>query len=230
MNASKTFNRLMAVIIAAAVILAVFWVTRWMEEVNILRKVVDRLSADSRVAEVLVTKSELDESTGKIKTTIKFLEQDVKGRPLEPKYFTFQGNIIQFQALVIRFEDRLVKAGDKLRGKSVYLFLKAFVLGGAQTQEFEITKTEEIPAGYQILKASSKFEAELWREFWKYALDPQKRDRAGIKNAQLEAPGTMFLPGTIYTLRIEHDGGLRIDSKPIPEILKGEQIALNDQR
>ncbi len=45
-----------------------------------------------------------------------------------------------------------------------------------------------------------------------------------IKNAQIEAPGSMFLPGTIYTLKIEHDGGIRIDAEPVPEILKGEAV------
>jgi hypothetical protein len=43
-----------------------------------------------------------------------------------------------------------------------------------------------------------------------------------VKNAQIEAPGSIFVPGTIYTIKIEYDGGLRIDAKPIPEILKGE--------
>ena len=70
----------------------------------------------------------------------------------------------------------------------------------------------------------SEFEIKLWEEFWRYALDPKARERYGVKNAQIEAPGTMFLPGTIYTLVIEHDGGLRIDSQPVPEILKGENL------
>ena len=70
----------------------------------------------------------------------------------------------------------------------------------------------------------SVFEKELWGSFWSYALDPEQRQRAGIKNAQIEAPGSMFVPGTIYTLHIEHDGGIRIDAQPIPEILKGETL------
>ena len=48
--------------------------------------------------------------------------------------------------------------------------------------------------------------------------------RAGVKNVQIEAPGTMFIPGYLYTIRIEHSGGLRIDINPLPEILKGEKI------
>jgi hypothetical protein len=111
-----------------------------------------------------------------------------------------------------------------LRGKSAVFFMKAFVLDGAKTQEFDITKVDEVPGGYRVFEKANDFEMKLWREFWDYALDPKKREHAGIKNAQIEAPGSMFLPGTIYTLKIEHDGGLRIDASPIPEILKGERI------
>ncbi len=197
----------------------------YFDQVRVLKKMVQRLSADSRAAEVLVTRTELDEASGKIKTTIKFLEYDAGGRPVSPNYFTFEGNIIQFQALVIRFEDKFVLGGDKLRGKSAYLFTKAFVLDGPRTQEFEITPLHSIPAGYKIPGEKSKFETALWEKFWKYALDPKERERSGIKNAQIEAPGSMFLPGTIYTLKIEHDGGFRIDTRPVPEILKGEQVS-----
>ncbi len=221
---SKILNGVFGFAALACIIAAALWITHWLEETSLLRKMVERMSAESRAAEVLVTKSELDETTRKIRTTIKFLEFDAKGQPLPAKYFTFQGNIIQFQSLVIRFEDKYVRAGDKLRGKSAYLFMKAFVLDGEQTQEFEITKAGEIPAGYKVSGNLVKFEAELWQDFWHYALHPKAREAAGIKNAQIEAPGSMFLPGSIYTLKIEHDGGLRIDSKPIPEILKGENV------
>ena len=212
----------MALVIVAGK--GLFWLAKRIEENQVLRKMVERLSADSRIAEVLVTQSRYNEETQKIETTIKFLEYDAEGQPLTPRYFTFQGNIIQFQSLVIRFEDAFVKAGDKLRGKSAYLFLRAFILDDAHSQVFQLTDTHTIPDGYKIPGAESEFEKKLWEEFWNYALDPQARERAGIKNAQIEAPGSMFLPGTIYTLKIEHDGGLRIDTQPVPEILKGEKV------
>lgn len=202
----------------------IYWVAKRIEENQVLRRVVDRLSADSRAAEVLVTESRFNEASKKIETTIKFLEYDTEGKPLEPRYLTFQGNIIQFQALVIRFQDRLVRAGDKLRGKSAYLFMRAFILDKNKSQVFDLTEKDEIPRGYKVPGVRSEFEKKLWEEFWDYALDPKARERAGIKNAQIEAPGSMFLPGTIYTLKIEHDGGLRIDTQPIPEILKGEKV------
>lgn len=224
MKTSRIFNLVSIGILGVALVLAGVGVNQWIQKERVLRQVIERLRAETRMADVLVTKSEFDEATKKIKTTIKFLEYAAGGKPLEPKYFTFAGNVIQFQSLVIRFGDKLVESGDRLRGKSAAFFMKAFVLDGPSTQEFEITKSEEVPGGYKVSDMANEFERKLWQEFWNYALDPGKREHAGIKNAQIEAPGSMFLPGTIYTLKIEHDGGLRIDASPVPEILKGEKV------
>jgi len=200
------------------------YLTRTIHENALLKKVVARLEADSRAAEVLVTGVQYDEKTQKTYTTIKFLEYDSNDRPLEPRYFTFSGNIIQFQALVIRFEDRLIRRGDALKGKSAYLFWKVFVLDGKNTQEFVLTEAHSIPDGYKLANSEDPFEQKIWNKFWDYALDPAQAQKVGIKNAQIEAPGTMFVPGILYTIRIEHDGGLRIDAQRLSPILKGEII------
>ena len=204
------------------------------------RKIIQNLKAESRMAEVLVVESSLDEFTRQYTTTIKFLECDVHGKPLAPKYFTFKGNLIQFQTLVVRFDDKYIEEGHRMKGKSIALFLKAFVLNGKNTQECPITPVWEIPAagsakapspenavpqGYRVGDPPNYFEREIWAKFWRYALDPEKRKQVGIKNAQVEAPGQVFVPGTIYTLMLEHDGGMRIDTRPIPEILKNEKVA-----
>lgn len=190
----------------------------------VLRQVIERLSAESRVAHVLVTGVTADAATGRPLTEIKFLEFDTAGRPLEPKYFRFSGNVIQFQSLVIRFDDALVRSGHPLKGKSACIFMKAFCLDADPPQVFEINRAREIPTGYEVEGKAGPFERRLWQEFWTYALDPGRAARIGVKNAQLEAPGTRFVPGMVYTLNIEHDGGLRIDSQQLPAILKGERL------
>lgn len=197
---------------------------RYIGENKVLKEVISRLEADSRIAEVLVTDVNYDENSRKTQTTIKFLEYDSKGIPLTPKYFTFLGNIIQFQSLVIRFDDLFIRNKDILRGRSAYLFWKVFMLDGPNTLEYEITKINEVPQGYKIPNANDQFEEKIWGKFWSYALDPQSAEKMGIKNAQIEAPGSVFIPGTLYTIRIEHDGGMRIDAQPLPTILKGERI------
>lgn len=200
--------------------------TQYIYENAILKQIITRLEADSRVAEVLVTGVNYNEVDRKTYTTIKFLEYDSKGSPLEAKYFTFSGNIIQFQSLVVRFDDLHIRAGDPLKGKSAYLFWKVFVLNGKKTQEYEIAKINQVPRGYQLGDEYDPVEAKFWSRFWEYALDSGKAKLKGIKNAQIEAPGTMFVPGNLYTIKIEHDGGLRIDILPLSKILLGEQIPL----
>jgi len=191
---------------------------------KVLEQVIGRLQADSRVAEVLVSSLNYDEEQKKTFTTIKFLEYDIDGNPLAPKYFTFSGNIIQFQSLIIRFDDIHIRKADKLKGKSAHLFWKVFMLDGENTQEYDIAKVNSIPAGYKLPDQIESYEQQLWKDFWSYALDPQHKSKMGVKNAQIEAPGNMFVPGILYTIKIEHDGGLRIDTSPLSPILRGEKI------
>lgn len=197
-------------------------------EKEALKKIIVRLEADSRIANVIVSDVRTDPASGKTLTTIKFLEYDVQGRPLTPRYFTFSGNIIQFQSLVVRFRDFYVERGDPVRGKSAYLFLKVFFLDGPNTQVFDITPIHEIPAGYEVDDRQPTFikvQKDFWNRFWEYALNSKEAKKVGIKSAQIEAPGTKFVPGMLYTIKIEHNGGIRIDVQSLPEILKGERVA-----
>jgi len=217
-------SKLYTTITIAVILFGIFYVVKSQIENRLLKKVIERLTADSRVAEVIVTDVERNSITKKTYTTIKFLEYDTKLGPLAPKYFTFSGNIIQFQSMVIRFDDLYVKKGHPLKGKSAYFFMKVFMLTDNGAETFEITKVNEIPSGYEVAGVKNNFEKKIWQKFWEYALNPKEAGKVGIKNAQIEAPGTKFIPGMIYTIKIEHDGGLRIDAKPVTPILKNEKI------
>jgi hypothetical protein len=102
--------------------------------------------------------------------------------------------------------------------------MKVFSLGDKGAQVYEINKINEVPSGYAVDKAKNSFEKRLWGRFWEYALNQKEAKKLGIKNAQIEAPGVRFIPGMLYTIKIEHDGGMRIDIQSLPQILKGEKI------
>ena len=224
-QAVKLSRNVINLLISLVLIYLVYqFAAKYLHENVVLKQIIARLEADSRIAEVLVTGVNFDEKMNKTFTTIKFLEYDTKGSPLEPKYFTFAGNIIQFQSLVIRFDDLYIRRADKLKGKSAFFFWKVFMLDGQNTVEYDITPIHQIPSGYKLEGPLDPFEEHLWRNFWEYALDPTKSGMMGIKNAQIEAPGAMFVPGILYTIKIEHDGGMRIDAVPLSPILKGEHI------
>lgn len=220
-NITKIIRSTIVIFLVLFIVLGAYKLFKLVDDQLTLKTIINRLQADSRVAEVLVTDVS-QESTGKINTTIKFLEYSSVGQPLIPLYCTFSGNIIQFQALVIRFDDFFIRKGHRLRGKSAYLFLNAFVLDGLKTKVVRINEVGQIPEGYKI--KGNSFEKKLWGRFWRYAFSERSAKNAGIKNVQIEAPGTKFIPGYLYTIRIEHDGGLRIDTKKLPAILNGEKI------
>ncbi|MEM7816658.1 MAG: hypothetical protein QXZ20_01955 [Candidatus Aenigmatarchaeota archaeon] len=200
-------------------LISIFYFKKIQEE-KIFKKIIERLTATSRVAEVVVTKTNYDPKTKKTYTTIKFLEYDTTLVPLEPRYFTFSNNIIQFQALVIRFDDFYIKRAHPLKGKSAYIFMKVFSLTKEGLEAYDINNIKEVPSGYRIFKTKNNFEKKLWEKFWDYALNPKKRTKIGAKNLQIEAPGTKFLPGFRYIIKIEHIGGLRIDVEPLETTLR----------
>ena len=175
-------------------IIAGFWLLWRFNQEHVYQQMLNRLQAESRAAQVLVTAVNYDEATGRNNTTIKFVEQDSTGMPLPPKYFTFSGNLIQFQSLVVRFEDKFVAAGDLFKGRSVYLFWKAFMLDGPRTQEFPITQIWEIPGGYKIPGKATGFENRFWKDFWSYAFDEQKAmERKGSRACKSRHPGAVFI-------------------------------------
>lgn len=198
-----------------------------MRETEVLKSMISRLTAEDRVAEVWVKDYEKDASGRPSKLTIKILEKDGEGKSLPPVFCTFSLNdIIHFEALVIRLNDDLVMNGE---GKSIYLFRRAYALqeGGSIYESCDINKPMEVPEGYALGNTDryvSEVEKKYWRSFWDYALDPTKRTEAGVKNAQIEAPATRFVSNVIYKIILEHDGGLRIEANPIPDILKGESV------
>ncbi len=222
---SKVLKILFILLLVAISIIGYSFYEKFFLRVQVLEQIVERLQADSRIAEIVVTDTGFNATESKQYTTIKFLEYDVSGKALKPKYYTFSGNVLQFQSLVIRFEDSYVEEGDALRGRSICLFWKVFRLDGDSTEEYDITTANEVPKGYTIGDARyANLEGQFWERFWSYALDTENAKSKGIKNVQIEAPGTKFVPGLLYTIKIEHDGGLRIDSRKIPEVLKGETV------
>lgn len=221
---NKKIKALLSLVLVFCLVSIGIYLFNYFNELKTLRAIISRFQADSRLAEVVVTAVKYDPQKKKNFTTIKFLEYAVNGQPLIPKYFTFSGNIIQFQALVVRFADVYVSRGDKLKGKSICLFWKVFMLDGYNTEMYEIAQAYSVPQGYQLSAKTNWFERKIWHKFWQYVLDPDSAKNLGIKNAQIEAPGSKFVPGLIYTIKIEHDGGLRIDTAKIPQILRGEQL------
>ena len=210
-----------------------YWFYQNQREVEVLREMIEHLTAEERVAEVWVEDYKLDEDGNPAGMRLKIMEYCQGGKALEPVYCDFSLNdVIHFEALVIRLNDDLILEG---KGKSIHFFRRAFALDddGNTYESCDINKPMKVPGGYSIAgkdKHASEVERRYWKSFWVYALDEDKREAAGVKNAQIEPPATRFMPDKIYRLILEHDGGLHIQASPVPEILKGEHVKIRNGR
>ncbi len=199
----------------------------WYREREVLRQIVSRLTAEERVAEVWVEEHRPGPDGQVERLRLKILEYGADGKALPPVFCEFTANdIVHFEALVIRLDDQIVMDG---RGKSAHLFRRAFALDerGHTFQSCDINRPLDVPGGYRLENADARareIEERYWKKFWALALDEKQREAAGVKNAQIEAPATRFVPGRIYRLVLEHDGGLTIQPGAVPEILQGQKV------
>lgn len=224
MSGRRKVNLMMASILGVLVLIAA-GAGVYLRRQQVLLDIIKRLSADSRAAEVIVTEKTDDPYSHRRTVTLKFMEYDALGRPLEPKFLRFPHDIIQFQALVIRFDDFYIRSGDALKGKSAFIFTKAFsLLDDGSVKVVDLNEAYDVPTGYRLGRSVGFFERKLWNRFWDYALNAEEARGMGIKNAQIEAPGTKFKEGVLYTIKIEHDGGLRIDTQQLSGIFSGERL------
>jgi len=62
-----------------------------------------------------------------VRTRVRFTELDSQGDIVgEPRELTLEGDEVYVDALVIKFEDNFVTAGDALKGKALLLFRRVF--------------------------------------------------------------------------------------------------------
>lgn len=189
------------------------------EDKKQLQQIVKRLSDEKRVAEVLVT--EQTTVNGDLQTTLLFVEYAKDGSALPPKSFSFVGKMAHIDAMVIKFDRGFVEQDDALRGHSVALFTKIY--GDRQTpaEAKPIDEPGTIPSVYRGADPRvSKFEMELWRDFWKLAEDPAYRQEKGVRVANGQGLWGPFEADKIYTISIESDGGLNMTSEPLKGIYR----------
>jgi len=189
------------------------------EEKKQLQQIVKRLGEEKRVAEVLVTEQATVD--GELHTTLILVEYAKDGSPLPPKSFSFVGKMAHIDAMVIKFDRGFVEENDALRGHSIALFTKIYGDKQSPAEASHIDEPGTIPTVYRgVDPRVSKFEQELWKNFWKLAEDPAFRQQNGVRVANGQGLWGPFEADKIYTITIESDGGLNMTSEPLKGIYR----------
>lgn len=179
------------------------------EEVRQLESALRLLKVDRRLARVEIVRRE-DTPEGP-RTHLRFTEMGPDGRPArEPLELAVDGTRVYFEALVIKFDDSYVEAGDFLRGTSVCLFERVF--GDRQRPEdgVPLETRGARPAAYSGEGTQTPFYDELWDHFWAYAEDPEAARAKGVRALHGEAPFIEARPGRRYRIVLRASGGLTI--------------------
>jgi len=167
------------------------------------------LKVDHRVAQIDVLGQQGSAKAGDLMTTFSFVELDGKGEPLDkPRVFHIKGDVAYVDALVVKFTDESVEAGDPLRSTSFCLFRRVFGEAQKPSDGYALDPVGAQPAAYRSGEKISEFEQDIWARFWEYANDPAEAQKKGIRAAHGEAPFQKLLPDKRYRVELRASGGL----------------------
>lgn len=187
------------------------------ERVATLEAMVERLTRTRRLAQIVVSRQEPNEDTGRLETELLMLELDDQGDPIGRQYFLIPGSVAFFDGLVIKFDPESVAAGRPFRGHSVALLRRVYSEELSPREGIEIDKEGTIPFGYRTEIEPSEFERNLWDRFWEIADQPALASELGVRVAQGEAVYKSVRPGVLYELTIDAAGGLNLETRALPE-------------
>ncbi len=180
-------------------------------EIERLELALKYLKVERRVARLIVLDQTTD-SSGAVRTKVRFEEVDAAGEPLGPPVEAeIAGAQVYVDALVVKFDDVLVEQGDALRGASLVLFRRLFGERQAPTDGVALDRGGARPAAYGGDGPMAALERTLWGEFWEIADDPRRSRDLGIRSAQGEAPSRPVKKGEVYRLTIRAAGGLEFE-------------------
>jgi len=199
------------------------------EKTTELQQIVQRLGAERRVADVIVTDQQ--SVSGTLHTTILFVEYRPDGTSIPAKRFTIDGNMIHLDAMVVKFDGKFVEQNDPLRGHSVALFTRLYGDSQAPSGAFHVDEPGQVPEIYRDTDPIvSRFEHGLWENFWRLADEANYREAMGVRVAQGEGLWRPFEPGRLYTITLESSGGLNIRSEPLKGIYQEALKAVGTAR
>jgi hypothetical protein len=184
-----------------------------------LEQVVQRLSDEKRVAEIIVTSDSVVNNVPH--KTLLFVEYARDGTSLPPRSFDIEGQMVHVDAMVIKFERHFVSENDPFRGHSIALFTKIYGDHQSPEQAEMIDSPGKIPDIYRGADPRVEpFEQNLWNDFWRLYEDEDYRREKGVRASSGQGVWGPFERDKLYTITLEADGGLSLTSAPLRAIYR----------
>ncbi len=170
-----------------------------------LKQAITNLTQEDQIGYAKVIDQETKD--GKLFTTIKFVEtaRDDKLKKILEKEYIIEGDIIHFDALIVKFGDKMVMDG---RSRALYLWRRVY--GEKMTPEngFAIEEPGKVPQRYNDLLAALPIKQRdiFWSSIWSLANDPERLREYDIKAIYGNVVYTKLTRGLIYVFKISAVG------------------------
>jgi hypothetical protein len=172
-----------------------------------LRQAISNLTHEDQIGYARVLSQRIED--GRLLTTIRFVEtaRDDKTRVILEKEYTIEGDIIHFDALIVRFEDKMVTDG---KARALYLWRRVYGERMAPGDGFVIEEPGTEPRRYSgLLKALPVRHQQLfWSSIWDLANDPEKLHEHGIRAIYGSVIYQKLKEGLVYVFKISPTGQL----------------------
>ena len=156
-----------------------------------------------------------DEKDGELLTTIKFVEtaRDDKLTRILEKEYTIPGDVIHFDALIVKFGDKMVMDG---KGRALYLWRRIYGDKMAPEEGFDIEEPGVEPQRYADLLAALPIEHRelFWSSIWDLANDPEMLKDHDIDAIYGNVVYSKLEEGLIYVFKISPTGQVFIEVVP----------------
>ena len=189
---------------------------------------VSRLTAERRVAELLVTDQRVVD--GVTRTSLLLVEYAADGSPLPAKAFVIKGAEAHLDAMVVQFNDDLVETGVPMKNHTLALFTRLYGDHETPAAAAEIDKPGSVPDYYKGADpAAVAFEQGLWNQFWHLAEDPAAAAKAGVRVAEGQAVFWQAKPGVLYTVTTRAAGGVDLTESPVKGVYRAALSPATDR-
>jgi hypothetical protein len=170
-----------------------------------LKQAITNLTQEDQIGYAKVTAQETKD--GILLTTIKFVEtdRDDKLKKILEKEYSIEGDIVHFDALIVKFGDKMVMDG---KAKALYLWRRVYGEKMAPEEGFAIEEPGAEPKRYGDLLAALPIKQRqlFWSSIWDLANDPEKLKEYDIKAIYGNVVYSRLRKGLIYVFKISSTG------------------------
>lgn len=166
-----------------------------------------RLTATRRVAQVDVIDQATDAGGNPVHTLL-WQEIATDGSLGLPQHVLAVGDLVYFEAAVIKFQEEDVAAGTPTKEHSLVMFRRIF--GDQQIPATAPALDSASLAARETESGDAALDQRLWDVFWQMMDDPAVGGQYGVRVAQIEAPAVLLRPGQVWEVTLDADAGLSL--------------------